>query len=166
MARCRKRRRGGGKSGPDPTDRAKRGAKRGLLVDGRGVPSGLAVDGANRPDYRLAEATIASIPVPRPEPTPEQPRHLLPDNGYAYDEVHGIASEREYILHIRPRGAAANSKAEGKVARRWVVERGHSWFNRSRRLLIRWEHYPENHLALLRLAAALITLNTTHRLAG
>ena len=37
-------------TGPDPTDRAKRGVKRSLLVEGNGVPLGVVVDGANRND--------------------------------------------------------------------------------------------------------------------
>jgi len=124
----------------------------------------MVIDGANRPDYQLLEATIASIPVPRPEPTPETPQHLLLDNGYAYDEVHAVAFEQDYTLHIRPRGEEAQAKADGKRPRRWVVERSHSWFNRFRKLLIRWEQYPENHLALLHFAAALITVSITNRL--
>ena len=40
---------GGGKStGPNPTDRSKSGTKRSILVDGKGVPLSLSVDGANR----------------------------------------------------------------------------------------------------------------------
>ena len=123
------------------------------------------IDGANRPDYQLLEATIASIPIPRPAPTPDAPQHLLLDNGYAYDEVHGVAFEQDYTLHIRPRGEEAKAKVAGQRARRWVVERSHSWFNRFRKLLIRWEQYPENHLALLHFAAALITTQATNRLA-
>lgn len=35
-------------TGPNPTDRAKSGTKRSsLLVDGKGVPLGITVDGAN-----------------------------------------------------------------------------------------------------------------------
>jgi len=37
-------------TGPNPTDRAKRGVKRSLLVEGNGVPLGVVVDGANRND--------------------------------------------------------------------------------------------------------------------
>ena len=40
---------GGEKTGPHPTDRAKKGTKKSLLTDGRGVPLGLAVAGANVP---------------------------------------------------------------------------------------------------------------------
>jgi len=41
-------------------------------------------------------------------------------------------------------------------ARRWVVERTHAWFNRFRKLLIRWKKKPQNHLALVQFAAAII----------
>jgi putative transposase len=48
-------------------------------------------------------------------------------------------------------------KAEaGKRARRWVVERSHSWMNRFRRILVRWDKKPETHLAFLHFACALI----------
>ena len=43
----------GKKTGPNPTDRGKSGVKRSMLTDGRGVPLGLAVDGANRHDQKL-----------------------------------------------------------------------------------------------------------------
>jgi len=118
---------------------------------------GLAIEGANRPDYQLMEATLLSIPIPQPEPTPDAPQHLCLDNGYDYDEVHGIAFEWGYTLHIRPRGEEATARKAGERARRWVVERTHSWLHRFRRLLIRWEKKPGNYLAFLHFAAALIT---------
>ncbi len=45
----------------------------------------------------------------------------------------------------------------GFKARRWVVERTHSWMNRFRRILTRWEKKLENYLGFLHLACALIT---------
>ncbi len=41
-------------------------------------------------------------------------------------------------------------------ARRWVVEVGHAWFNRFRRLLIRWDKKAATYRAFLQLAACLI----------
>ncbi len=38
------------KTGPNPTDRGKKGTKRSLFTDARGVPLSIAVDGANRHD--------------------------------------------------------------------------------------------------------------------
>lgn len=43
-----------------------------------------------------------------------------------------------------------------KRPRRWVVERLHSWINRSRRLLVRWEKLDVTSQAFLHLACGLI----------
>jgi transposase len=82
------------------------------------------------------------------------------DAAYVGDEVAAIAQAFHYTLHVRPRGEAANvlRKHVGGRARRWVVERIHSWMNRFRRILIRWEKRCENYLAMLHLIFALITL--------
>lgn len=39
----------------------------------------------------------------------------------------------------------------------WGVERSHSWLNRFRRLLIRWERREDTYLAMLHFACAVIT---------
>ena len=59
-----------GKVGKNPTDRGKIGTERSVLTDGCGVPLGLAVDGANRNDFKLTRETIESIAVERPDNTP------------------------------------------------------------------------------------------------
>jgi putative transposase len=125
---------GGGKTGPNPTDRAKGGTKRSLLVDGAGVPIGLTIDGANVHDKRLVEATLASIPIDRPHPTSTDPQHLCLDKGYDYTDIREFVALQHYIAHIKTRGEEVMLKrTKGYKARRWVVERTHSWFNRFRR---------------------------------
>ena len=130
-----------------------------MLTDGGGVPLGIAVEGANRNDFKMARATLESVPIPRPEPTPQEPQGLCLDKGYDYDEVRQLAAAFGYTAHIRARGeeAQAIKREAGYKARRWVVERTHSWLNRFRRILIRWEKKPENYLAMLHLACALVT---------
>ena len=76
----------GGKTGRNPTDRGKRGVKRLVLTDGRGVPLGATIDGANRNDHKLTRPTLEAIPVRRPEPTCRRPQHLCLDKGFDYDE--------------------------------------------------------------------------------
>lgn len=151
----------GKKTGPNPTDRAKKGVKRSLLTEGHGVPIGLAVEGANRNDFKMARATLESIPVERPQPTAEEPQGLCLDKGYDYNEVRELAVEFSYTAHIRARGeeAQAIKREAGYKARRWVVERTHSWMNRFRAILIRWEKKPANYLGLLHLVCALITFH-------
>jgi putative transposase len=150
---------GGKKVGKNPTDRGKIGTKRSVLTDGGGVPIGLAVAGANRNDFKMAAETITSIPVERPAPTLEQPQGLCLDKGYDYDEVRALLAEFGFTAHIRGRGeeAQAIKREAGYKARRWVVERTHSWINRFRRLLVRWDKNVRNYLAFLHWACAYIT---------
>lgn len=122
------------------------------------MPIGVATEGANRHDMKLVRETIASMIVERPEPTEEQPQGMCLDKGYDYQEVRDTLQEFGFTAHIRSRGEEAKEiKAEaGKRARRWVVERTHSWLNRFRRILIRWEKKAENYIAFLHFACALI----------
>ncbi len=132
--------------------------KRSLLTEGQGVPIGLAIDGANRHDMKLVRSTLESLVVQRPEPTAEQEQGMCLDKGYDYDEVRAILEEFGFTAHIRSRGEEAKELAQeaGKRARRWVVERTHSWMNRFRRILVRWEKKPEHYIAFLHFACALI----------
>lgn len=148
----------GEKTGPNPTDRAQGGVKRRLLTEGQGVPLGLVVEGANRHDMKLVRATITSLVVKRPPPTAEQPQGMCLDKGYDDQEVREIVEEFGFTAHIRSRGEAAQAiKAQAsQKARRWVVERTHSWMNRFRRIVVRWDKKPAHDLAFLHLACALI----------
>ena len=132
--------------------------KRSLLTEGHGVPLGLAIEGANRHDMKLVRATLESIVVPRPEPSPDAPQGMCLDKGYDYEEVRALLVEFGFTAHIRSRGEEIQELAQeaGKRARRWVVERSHSWMNRFRRILVRWEKKPDHYLAFLHFACALI----------
>jgi putative transposase len=153
--------------GKNPTDRGKQGTKRSLLTEGGGVPIGVVVEGSNRNDFKLLRETIESIAIERPLPTlqeeaeaeEEQQQGMCLDKGYDYDEVREILKEFGFTAHIRARGeeAQAIKREAGYKARRWVVERTHSWMNRFRAILIRWEKKAANFLALLHLACAYIT---------
>jgi putative transposase len=147
---------GGEATGPNPTDRGKSGTKRSLLTDGQGVPLGVVVAGANRHDMKLVTATLEALVVQRPEAGPQ---HLCLDKGYDCPQVRELVEWWGYTAHIRRRGEEKLEKAAipGYRARRWVVQRTHSWLNRFRRLLIRWEKNVDNYLGMLHLACAWIT---------
>lgn len=149
----------GKKTGPNPTDRAKDGVKRSLLTEAAGIPIGIAVDGANRNDFKMARETIQSIPIRRPKPTADDPQGVCLDKGYDYDEVRDLLKEFRFTAHVRSRGeeALALKKKAGFKARRWVVERTHSWMNRFRGILIRWAKKSENYLGQLHLVLGIIT---------
>lgn len=122
----------------------------------------VAVAGANRNDCKMVEQTLSNIMVERPEPTVECPQHMCMDAGYDGDPVYRLLWEWGYIAHIRSRydERVQLQHVPGYRARRWVrrwvVERTHSWLNRFRRLLIRWEKKVENCTAMMHLACAFI----------
>ena len=129
-----------------------------MLTEAKGIPVGLAIDGANRHDMKLVKATVDSIPVERPAPTRERPQGMCLDKGYDFDEVRESIQEFGFTAHIRSRGeeAQAIKREAGFKARRWVVELTHSWMNRFRRILVRWDKSPDNYIAFLHFACALI----------
>lgn len=135
-----------------------------MLTEANGVPLAVAVDGANRNDFKMARDTLDNLVVERPEATTEEPQGMCLDKGYDYDEVRQLLTEFGFTAHILARGEEAKAiKAEaGYKARRWVVERTHSWMNRFRGLLVRWAKKPENYLALVHLACAYITVKQAH----
>jgi putative transposase len=160
---------GGAATGPNPTDRGKSGTKRSMLSEGHGLPIGLAVDGANRHDVKLLPATLDAVVVARPLPCAEVEQGLCLDAAYVGDQIREEVVRRGYTPHIRPRGedrANAGSPDPAKRPRRWVVERLHSWLNRSRRLLVRWEKRQDTYEAFIHLACALLCFQQCDRLTG
>lgn len=121
----------------------------------------MAVAGANRVDFKLAEETLESIPVERPEATDEQPQGMCLDKGYDYPEIFLLLILHGFTPHVRTRGEEMRDKQTlpDYHPRRWVVERTHSWLNRFRRLLIRWEKKTANYKAMLHFAFACIVFH-------
>lgn len=132
------------------------GTKRSLLTDEKGLPLAVVLDGANRHDIKLLAATLDSIVIDRPEVTAETPQNLCLDAGYT-GSTQAVES-RGYTAHIRPRGEEKKEKESNPdfKARRWVVEVTHSFFNRFRKLLVRFEKKADNYLALIHFACAVI----------
>jgi putative transposase len=127
------------------------------------VPVGRVVAGANRPDLKLVTDTLDSLVGKRPRPTKKRPQGRWLDKGYDYAEVRDALKEFRFTAHIRARGeeAQALKRHASARARRWVVERTHSWMNRFRRVLIRWDKKGENSLAFLHFACALIAFRAS-----
>ena len=71
-----------------------------------------------------------------------------------------LIEEHGYIPHVKGRGQEAKElkRDPKKKARRWVVEVAHSWFNRFRKLLVRYEKLDRSFMALNHLAASIMAL--------
>jgi transposase len=123
--------RGGDLTGPNPTDRAKRGTKYHVAVTGDGVPVACAVTAANVNDTVLFErlfltafAVLARI------------RTVFADKGYDAgchrDLCRAFGAEPRLHRRGRPHGS-------GLGRRRWPVERSHAWILENRRLALRYD---------------------------
>jgi len=66
--------------------------------------------------------------------------------GYDYKEILQVLQQWGYVGHIPAKDDAKLliQDIPNYRARRWVVERTHSWMNRFRRILIRWEKSIDN----------------------
>lgn len=155
--------------GPNPTDRAKAGVKRSLLVEADGGPLSVVVAVANVPDFKLLEATLDAVVVERPSEatTEEAPQHLCLDKGYDKGAVvEKAVASRGYTPHIRRIGEEKKDAKGDKryPARRWVVERTLGWLSKCRAILVRYDKKAANYLGLIKVACILLWYRRQHRL--
>lgn len=127
-------------------------------MDGRGVPLSCIVTGANTHDVTQLDAVLKAIMVKRKTPATRRSKHLCADAGYRGKPALLVIDSHGYIPHVVGRRKEADAKRRDptKKARRWVVEVCHSWFNRFRKLLVRYEKLARSFVALNHIAAAII----------
>lgn len=108
---------------------------------------------------KLLDETIASIPVDRPSDE-DVTQHMLLDKGYDYLTIYELIENEKYVGHVAQRTNSPlpeRKRSPGRRrARRWVVERTHSWMNRFRRVLTRWEKKIANYVGLLHFVCGII----------
>lgn len=129
-------------------------------MDGRGVPLLLVVTGAKKHDVSQLELVLDEIIIDRPE---DIEQNLCADKGFYGEPARCSIEARDYIPHVKCRGEEIyeNKTNPGYKARRWVMEVTHSWFNRFRKLLVRYEKLTATYMALMHLAAAIIAFRKT-----
>ena len=133
-------------TGKNPTDRAKKGTKRHLLVDGKGTPLAVRITGAQRNESLQAMPLLDDVPLIR---QPRGGRRRRPDALYG-DRQYGTPRNREGLKRRRiedhlARPRTPHGSGLGKI--RWVVERTLSWVGQARRLKIRYDKLPAIHRA-------------------
>ncbi len=117
---------GGAKTGPNPTDRAKRGSKRHLICDGQGIPLAVRVPGANRNDSQEALALIDAILLQQGERGRPRcrPVCVLGDRGCDAAAIRRGLRAR-HIVPLLARRRTTHGRGLGRW--RWVVERTFAW---------------------------------------
>lgn len=128
------------------------------MVDERGVPLSVVVTGANRHDVSQLGEVLHHKVVKSNKTTVSE--NLCADAGYVGVQALSTILQSGYKAHVRSRGEEKHGKLKNPEykARRWIVESCHSWFNRFRKLTIRYEKLDVTHLALLHLASTIIAL--------
>ncbi len=114
--------------------------------------------GANRHDVTQLEEVLTRQKNKHPAPGVRRSKHLCADNAYRGALAQTAIKQEGYIAHVQGRSQELQQcrKSPHKRARRWIVEVAHSWFNRFRKLLVRYEKLERSFLALNHLAAAII----------
>jgi len=103
---------------PQPHRSSQKGAQRALLCEARGVPLGLACDGAKRNHHKLLAPTLGSIPIARPAPTERRPQGLCLDAGFRQrPESRAARRARAHSAHPQPRRGDRAQAPDPRLAR-------------------------------------------------
>ena len=148
---------GGAETGPNPTDRRKKGSKHHLITDAQGVPLAVKLTGANRHDVTQLIPLVDAIPPirgRRGRPR-RRPQRVQADRAYDAENRRRELRQRGIMPVLARRRTEHGS---GLGVSRWFVERTLSWEHQFRRLAIRWDRLPEIQNAWLLLASCLICM--------
>jgi len=107
----------------------------------------------------LLQDTLEAVVIDPPNPLKhEHPGAPGLDKGYSGAPCDATARVFGYVPHVRQIGQEKLDDRARKrhPARRWVVERGHAWWNGCRSILVRWAKKSSNYLAFIELDSALL----------
>src|SRR6202166_3008886 len=144
-------------SGVGPTKRGK-GSKIMAIADGHGLPLAVHVASASPHETKLVEPTLDQRFLA------ETPQRLIGDRAYDSDPLDAQIRQRFGVQMIAPhstrrsRTATQDGRVLRRYRRRWKIEGLFAWLHNYRRVVIRWEYYPENFLGMVQLACAVILL--------
>jgi transposase len=147
---------GGEGTGKNPTDKGRLGWKWSLLCDRNGIPLGWAIDGANRHDMVLLEATLDEV-AERGLIADIETLHLDRgyDNGVVRATVAAAGIDDLICSRVRPAGTAT-AKRLVPLGMRWPIERTNSWLSNFGQLRRNTDRRARHRLAQLALAAVLL----------
>ena len=130
-----------------------KGSKIMAIADAGGLPVSLAVASASPHEVTLVEETLGRRFVE------ELPERLVGDKAYDSDSLDTRMKEQG-IEMIAPNRKNRKKTQDGRklrrYRRRWKVERLFAWLQHFRRVLVRWDYYPQNYLGFVQIAAAII----------
>jgi len=133
-----------------------KGSKIMAVAESRGLPVAIYVESATPHEVRLVHATLAERFVKK------APARLIGHNAYDSDRLDLELGQRGVELIAPHRSARKRRTQDGRplrrYRRRWKVERLFAWLQNFRRIVVRYERFPENFLGMLHLACCLILM--------
>ncbi|MGQ2843404.1 IS5 family transposase [Leptospira interrogans] len=149
---------GGPFTGPNPTDRGKRGIKRHILVDRRGAPVAFVIAPAGTHDSKLLFPNLNKFRILRNSKV-LKPEILSLDKAYVSKTIKDKLKKRNIQYRIPNKKNAKNPEWIAPLNPfRWTVERTFAWFNAFRAIKTCWEFKLENYTALFQIAFAIILI--------
>jgi len=128
------------------------------ISDRHGLPLAVHVASASPHETKLVETTLEQRFFA------DLPERLIGNRAYDSDRlderlmnhygIEMIAPHRS----IRTRTLTQDGRGLRRYRRRWKVERLFAWLHNYRRIVVRWERYPDNFLGMVHLASAIILL--------
>jgi transposase len=94
----------------------------------------------------------------------EWPQHLIGDKAYDSDKLdeqlaaEGVEMIAPHRNNRKPENKTQDGRPLRRYKRRWKVERLFAWLQNFRRVLTRFDFYPENYLGFVHLACIKILL--------
>jgi transposase len=128
------------------------------IADRHGLPVAVHVVSASPNEATLVEPTLQRRFLR------ETPERLIGDKAYDSDPLDQRVREQFHVRLIAPhrwnrcRPVTQDGRVLRRYRRRWKIERLFAWLHNYRRIVIRWEYYPENFLGIVQLACAVILL--------
>ena len=142
--------------GKNPTVRGSKGENAVIMTDANGLLLSLVFAGANTRDIKLVAETLDGLEAGGLG----RKLVLCLNKDYDAEWLRNYLKSRRYKPHIQSRKEESDaSRNTDFKACRWGAKRTHSWMNRCRRVLTRWEKKTENYEALLHFACGIIIWN-------
>lgn len=125
------------------------------IADRHGLPIALGLDSAAPSEVTRVEDTLDQ------RFTLCEPKRLIGDKAFDSDALDKRLRRERGIEFIAPhrsnrRLLTQDGRPMRRYRRRWRVERLFAWLQNFRRLVVRYEYYPQNFLGMLLLGAIVI----------
>lgn len=136
-------------AGKNPTDRAKNGVKKGIVIDWNRIILSILIDSANRHDSKLLMPHLENI-----ERFLSRPKVMGTDSAWDVKKLYSDLAKRNLVLHAATNVRRNKQKRKLKPGGRWRVEQVFGIQHWNRGIKFCWTKTKDSFLAFCQLASA------------